>query len=141
MEQDLIKDSRLITLSSKDAELLNGDYKSNCFFHFKNIVEPNPDINFLDVGLIDAQIPVSWFLINDNNNTLAYQYNLQNFTISLTKGNYNANTLASEMKDKFLNTSPNLNVTIVLSQITGLYTFLFINPISQVTFNLMKVKV
>jgi hypothetical protein len=31
MERELIKDSRLITLSSKDAEILNDDYKSNCF--------------------------------------------------------------------------------------------------------------
>lgn len=132
--EELIKDTRLITLSSTDAEILNGDYKSNCFFHFKNIIEPNPDINFLDVGLIDAQVPVSWFLINDSNNTLAYQYNLQDLTITLTKGNYNANSLASEIKDKFFNQNPSLNVTIVLSQVTGLYTFLFINPLSQVTF-------
>lgn len=140
MEQELIRDTRLITLSSKDAEILNDDYKSNCFFHIKNIVEPNPDINFLDVGLIDAQIPVSWFLINDSNNTLAYQYNLQDLTITITKGNYNANTLASELKDKLFNNNPSLNATIVLSQVTGLYTFTFINPLSQVTFKFNESK-
>jgi len=140
MEQELIKDTRLITLSSKDAEILNGDYKSNCFFHIKNIVEPNPDINFLDVGLIDAQIPVSWFLINDQSNKLEYIYNLQTLSITLTNGNYNANTLASEIKEKLFNNNPSLNATIVLSQVTGLYTFTFINPLSQVTFKFNESK-
>lgn len=134
MEQELIKDTRLITLSSKDAEIFNGDYKSNCFFHLKNVVEPNPDINYLDVGLIDAQIPVSWFLINDNTNKLVYEYNNQTLEIEIIKGNYNANTLATEIKDKLFNNIPSLGVVIVLSQVTGLYTFQFQNPLTQITF-------
>lgn len=134
MDNEFIKDSRLITLSSLDAEILNDDYKSNCFFHIKNIVEPNIDIQYLDCGVIDAQIPVSWFLINDNSNKLVYNYNLQTLEIELTKGNYNANTLATEIKNKLFNNNPSLDVTIVLSQITGLYTFLFQSPLTQVEF-------
>lgn len=134
MEDEFIKDSRLITLSSLDAETLNGDYKSNCFFHIQNIVEPNIDINYLDVGIIDAQIPVSWFLINDQTNKLVFNYNLQTYIILITKGNYNANSLGSEIKDRLFNNNPSIEATIVLSQITGLYTFTFQNLISDIEF-------
>ena len=134
MEDEFIKDSRLITLSSLDSEILNGDYKSNCFFHIQNIVEPNIDINYLDVGIIDAQIPVSWFLINDQTNKLVFNYNLQTYIILITKGNYNANSLGSEIKDRLFNNNPSIEATIVLSQITGLYTFTFQNLISDIEF-------
>lgn len=134
MEHELMQDSRLITLSSTDAQLLNGEYKSNCFFHIPNIVEPNMDIQFLNVGLIDAQIPVSWFLINDKSNKLFYNYENTLNEITLTNGNYNSSTLASEISQKFLSNSPSLNATIVLSQITGLFTFTFQNPLTSVEF-------
>ena len=72
---DLVVDSRLISLNSKDATKLNGDYNSNCFFNIPNIVNHEDDIEFIECAVEDAEIPVSWFLINDTNDTLHYRYN------------------------------------------------------------------
>lgn len=129
---DLIVDSRLISLNSKDAQKLNGDYNSSCFFHIPNIVNAEDDIEYIECALEDGEIPVSWFLINDTNNILHYRYNSIDTSITLTKGNYNGSNLITEMENKFNDNG--LTVTIVLSQITGKYTFKFSNPITPITF-------
>jgi len=129
---DLIVDSRLISLNSKDAQKLNGDYNSNLFFHIPNIVSESDDIEYVECAVEDAEIPVAWFLINDTNNVLHYQYNSINTSITLTKGNYNGSNLITEMENKFSDNG--LTCTIVLSQITGKYTFKFSNPITPITF-------
>jgi len=128
---DLIVDSRLISLNSKDAKKLNGDYNSNLFFHIPNIVNAD-DVEYIECAVEDSEIPVSWFLINDTNNVLHYRYNSIDTSITLTKGNYNGSNLITEMQNKFKDNG--LNVTIVLSQITGKYTFKFSNPITPITF-------
>jgi hypothetical protein len=129
----LSKDTRLITLNSNDANKLNGNYNSNVFFNIPDVISEHENINFLECSIVDAQIPFSWFLINDETDTLRYQYNTLTYTINLTQGNYNANTLITELKKGFLDSS-GLVVTIVLSQITGKLTFKFANPITNIEF-------
>tara|TARA_R110000765_G_scaffold292274_1_gene387867 strand:- start:318 stop:1232 length:915 start_codon:yes stop_codon:yes gene_type:complete len=126
------KDTRLITLSSEDAVKLNGSYGSNVFFNIPDIVVDNEYISHLEVALIDAQIPVSWYLINNETNTLNYIYNGSPFSIQLTNGNYNANTLITEMTNRFDDNG--LSVIITLSQITGLLLFKFQNAITPIEF-------
>jgi len=125
-------DSRIICLNSVDAKKLNDDYNSNLFFDIPNIVDENPLISHIEVALEDATIPVSWYLINDTTNTLNYTYNSSNFSIFLTNGNYNGTTMISELTQKFSDNG--LNVTVTLSQVTGLLLFKFLNPISDVIF-------
>jgi hypothetical protein len=127
------KDTRLVTLNSNDAIKSNGSYNSNVFFNIPDIVVDNEGIHHLEVAIIDAQIPFSWFLINNETNTLRYTYNGNTYTITLTNGNYNANTLITQLTEGFLNTS-SLVCTIVLSQITGKLTFKFNNPASNIDF-------
>jgi len=126
-------DSRLITLNSNDGISLNGDYKSNILFDMGNITGEDEDIQYIECCLEDLQLPVSWYLINDTNNILHYVYNNINYTITLTKGNYNGTTIITEMKKLFLQNT--LVADIVLSQISGLLTFKFENPISNIVFN------
>ena len=126
-------DSRLITLNSNDGISLNGDYKSNILFDMGNITGEDEDIQYIECCLEDLQLPVSWYLINDTNNILHYVYNNINYTITLIKGNYNGTTLITEFKKLFLQNT--LVADIVLSQISGLLTFKFENPISNIQFN------
>ena len=128
----LNKYTRLITLSSEDSVKNNGNYNSNVFFNIPDIVVDNEYITHLEVALVDAQIPVSWYLINDQTNTLNYIYNSTNFSIQLTNGNYNANTLITEMTNKFGDNG--LSVIITLSQITGLLLFKFQGAVTPVEF-------
>ena len=134
-------ESRLITLNSEDAQKLNGDYNSNLFFNIPNIVDENPDISHLEVSLDSATIPVSFYLINDETNTLSYVYNSSPFTLTLTNGNYNGSTMITELTNKFDDNG--LTVVITLSQVTGLLLFKFANAISPVEFiyntGLMKI--
>ena len=88
-----------------------------------------------------ATIPVSFYLINDETNTLSYVYNSSPFTLTLTNGNYNGSTMITELTNKFDDNG--LTVVITLSQITGLLLFKFANAISPVDFiyntGLMKI--
>lgn len=129
---DLVIDSRLISLNSKDATKLNGDYNSNCFFNIPNIVNHEDDIEFIECAVEDAEIPVSWFLINDTNDTLHYRYNSIDTSITLTQGNYNGTTLITELQQKFSDNG--LTATIILSTITGKLDFRFSSPITDITF-------
>lgn len=129
---DLVIDSRLISLNSKDATKLNGDYNSNCFFNIPNIVNHEDDIEFIECAVEDAEIPVSWFLINDINDTLHYRYNSIDTSITLTQGNYNGTTLITELQQRFSDNG--LTCTVVLSTITGKLDFRFSSPITDITF-------
>jgi len=123
-------ESRLITLNSADAQKLNGEYNSNLFFNIPNIVDENPDITHLEVSLDSATIPVSWYLINDDTNTLSYIYNSGTHTITLTNGNYNGTQMITELTNKFSDNG--LAVVITLSQITGFLLFKFSSPITPI---------
>lgn len=124
-------ESILITLNSKDAEKRNGDYNSNLYFDMPNVVPRSLDIDYIDCSLEDATIPVSWYLINDTNNTLHYNYNSINDSIVLTNGNYTGSTLITEMSTKFLDKG--ITMTIVLSTVTGKLTFRISSAITEMT--------
>ena len=126
-------ESRLIVLNSENAQKLNGDYNSNLFFNIPNIVDENKDISHLECSLEDATIPVSWYLINDTNNTLHYNYNSINDNIVLTNGNYNGTSIITEIQNRF-SLDKSIRMTVVLSQVTGKLQFQVSNAITQITF-------
>jgi hypothetical protein len=135
---DIYEDSRLISLNSADAVKLNGDYNSNVFWNIPNIIPPDKDIDHITVSVEDFEMPISYYLINDTNDTLHYNYNSVDTFITLTQGNYNGSTLITELKIKFL--EKGLTATIVLSSVTGRLDFRFSAPITNITFlyNLSK---
>lgn len=130
---DIYEDSRLISLNSKDARKLNGDYNSSCFFDIPNIViDPEEDIEYILAQVEDFELPISYYLINDTNDTLHYRYNSIDTSITITQGNYNATTLITELQQKFSDNG--LTATIVLSNVSGKLDFRFSAPITDITF-------
>jgi hypothetical protein len=129
---DIVKDSRLISLDSNFAIKLNGDYNSNLFFHLEESVEESPNIKYIEVALEDMTLPVSWYLINADTNTLNFTYNSQSYTMLLKHGNYNATTLIDEMTTLFNTFS--LTATITFNKTTGKLQFVFSNPLTDITF-------
>ena len=95
-------ESFLINLNSMDATPLNGDYKSNVMFSFRNLIIVNPLVQQTTVSVINAQIPCSFYCVNYSNNSLSYLWNGSNFSLSITPGNYNANGLLLELQTQFL---------------------------------------
>ena len=105
----LIVDRRIVNLSSNHGTKQNGTFNSSVSFAFPNLVKREPDVAYVEVGIINCEIPVSFYTINETNNTLRFQW--RNFStalysadvdILLEKGNYTATTLITEIKNKML---------------------------------------
>ena len=94
-------DSRMIELNSSDAIKLNGTYNSNVIFPFQGILMDEPDIIKVDIELINTQIPISWYVINENNNVLNYTINGVSKTITLPVGNYTGSDIIIELQTLF----------------------------------------
>ena len=95
MSNDYIQeDIRIINLYSQSAtQYLNGTLKSNVNFNFKNILRDQSDIIYSTIGIVNAQIPVSYFTINEYNEILTTGLG----NISITRGNYTASSLRTEL--------------------------------------------
>jgi hypothetical protein len=119
---DTYTDSRLISLNSKDATILNtiSSYNSNAIFQIPALLKEEYDIVQVDIGLINVQIPVSFYSINYTNNKLTYTLGTLK-TIILEDGNYNANNLFTEMIAKFLLNGDVFSIKI--NKINGCLTF------------------
>ena len=114
----LIEDTRLINISSSSAtSLVNGALKSDLVFDFKNILTDEDNITHTTIGITEAQIPSSFYTVNEYNNVLMTSIG----TITITKGNYNSRTLITELTARFLALSSVM--VIAISKITGKFTF------------------
>jgi len=93
------EDIRIINLYSQSATAyLNGTLKSSVNFNFKNILRDEPDIIYSTIGISTAQIPVSYYTINEYNNVLV----TNSGAITITAGNYTASTLRAELYAKLV---------------------------------------
>jgi hypothetical protein len=81
------------------------------------------NITYGEVGLVSAQIPVSFYTVSYAINTLNYQISATNYSITITPGNYNANTFITELQALF--TANGHAFTITLNNNNGVLTFNF----------------
>jgi hypothetical protein len=99
-----ILDKRIIALSSSSGTLLNGSFKSNINFSFPNLYQADPSVAYAEVGVVNAEIPVSFYTINDTNNsivcTLSTGIATTVKTVVLSNGNYIATSFFDELKSK-----------------------------------------
>jgi len=115
------QDNRIITLNSQDGEKFNGTYLSNIHFNFSGLLKDDPNLIRAYVTVLNAQIPVSFYIIDDTNNILNYTDNSVNKTIELTEGNYNGNQMVTALNTGFtVNGSP---VTSFLAPQSGILYF------------------
>lgn len=124
----LIQDCRIINLNSQDAIRLNGDRISNVIFPIKNLIKDDEFILYSTIGIINAQIANSWYLINNSNCFLYINALGNDYTLELTKGNYNSSTLFNELILEFANVGVALLVSI--NKINGILTFTFDTTVS-----------
>lgn len=132
---DVIKDRRLINLSSQDATNIYNEipsFKSSVDFFFKSILKLEDDIVSLEGAVLQAAIPVSFYTINYTNDTLYYDISGLTKIITITRGNYNFTTLANEMIAKFLINGDVF--AIIISEITGILKFTY-TPVMGSTFD------
>lgn len=118
---DILKERRLINLNSEDATFKNnGTFLSNVSFGFSHVLKEERDVIYVEGGVLNAQIPVSFYSINYTNNILYYSLNSTIFSITIPVGNYNFTTFASAMVTRFLANGHTMTVTI--NQTTGVIT-------------------
>ena len=115
-------DQRLITLSSDNAILNNGSFLSDVNFTFVGLLKDDKDIEMIEISVQNAQIPISFYNINVYNNILIITYDSIQYTLTLTRGNYNSTTLINEITTK-LSAQGITDITISISSITGNLTF------------------
>lgn len=91
---DLVIENKLITLNSVYAQKLNGTYNSSVLFNFKGILVEEDDIVSSNICVMNAQIPVSFYIIAEDFDILYYDssFNLIGNT-TIFAGNYNFNAI------------------------------------------------
>lgn len=112
-------DSRLINISSDSAdEIQNGSSLSSCIFYFQGMLKNEEDIVYSQISIMNAQIPMSYYIINEYNNILKYKIGNGSIqTAYFEYGNYNATTFITEFKAKL---GGSFNIT--LNKLNGKYS-------------------
>jgi len=119
---DVYVEQRIVILDSDNAVKNNGDFNSDVVFNFTGILTDEPDIKEVQVSVQNAQIPMSFYNVNVYNNILQITYNSTPYTITLTRGNYNSNTLIVEISSQLAGQLIT-DITITISSITGILKF------------------
>lgn len=121
-------DTKIIAITSQSATVKkNGTFLSNLRYEFGQFLNDEPDIIHRQVQLLNAQIPVSFYVINYTNNQFRLKLGVGSFFLyTIPVGNYTANSLISTIKT-IVNVT---NFNIVISPINGCLTFSFTNTIT-----------
>jgi hypothetical protein len=118
----MIIETRLININSADAIKNNGSFLSNVFFPFPNLIS-SKNVRKASISILNAQLPYSFYIINVYNNVLRMSVNGgSQFSLTLTRGNYNSNTLITEILAQ-LALIAITNITIALNTTTGSMSF------------------
>lgn len=93
-------DNFFINLNSNDATT-NDSTLSSLSFPFHSVVVDSEEIVDVKINIIIAQIPVSFYNINQSNNILNYTVNIISNTMIVTMGNYNESNLIHQLSSQF----------------------------------------
>ena len=97
--------------SSKADVVMNGTKNSNVIFYLENIIKCPPDTHIL-MGMTACQIPVSFYNIHNDNNTLTLLGSINgSTTIALSPQNYNTETLVSAINTQLLTAGNDIQVS------------------------------
>jgi hypothetical protein len=114
--------NKLITVNSKYGIQENGTMKSKLLFNYKNLLSDDENILKSFITVINAQIPCSFYVINALNNKLVISGPAITTTIiNVSYGNYNANTLITELISKLATGGLTMNISI--NKVNGILTF------------------
>ena len=122
------QDNRLITLNSQDGEKVNGTYLSNINFNFSGLLQDDKNLIRTYIKVLNAQFPVSFYIIDDTDNILYYTQGGVSNLITIPIGNYNGNQMVSALNAGF--TTNGSGITTSLNSNNGLLYFLISDGIS-----------
>jgi hypothetical protein len=97
---NLIKESKQLHLSTQSnaGTLKNGDKRSCIEYYVPNFINHDDSIEYIQYSVQSAIIPVSFYTINDNHNSLVVTANSITNTYVFPNGNYNATLFIAQFK-------------------------------------------
>jgi len=111
-------ESKIISLNASDGNTNNSSFLSDIDYNTNNLYKDNDEIINTYIEVSNAQIPVSFYIINYTNNLFRYKINTDPITTyTITTGNYNANQLITILN------SIHPNFTSTFDKNTGKITF------------------
>ena len=132
------QDNRLITLNSQDGEKVNGTYLSNINFNFSGLLQDDKNLIRTYITVLNAQFPVSFYIIDDTDNILYYTQGGASKLITIPIGNYNGNQMVSALNAGF--TTNGSSITTSLNSNNGLLYFLISDSISYTFLSTSTIK-
>ena len=98
---NLIKESKQLHLSTQSnaGTLKNGDKRSCIEYYVPNFIQHDDSIEYIQYSVQSAIIPVSFYTINDNHNSLVVTVSSVTTTYTFPNGNYNATLFIAQFKN------------------------------------------
>jgi hypothetical protein len=120
-------DTKIIAITSQSATIKkNGSFLSELRYEFGQYLTDEPDIIHRQVQLLNAQIPVSFYVINYTNNQFTLKLGAGVFTTyTIPVGNYQANSLITAIKTVIANANFNITISPINGQLTFTYNATF----------------
>jgi len=124
MAENQVAESKIITINSANAERLNGSNLSNIIFNFNDVVKQATETTST-ISLQSVEMPFSIYNVDYNRNNISIRITRANGTttdydLTLTEGNYNANTFRAEVVGRFLSIT-GFNCLMTISPTTGVF--------------------
>lgn len=113
----VIVENKLITLNSLYSIKQNGTLNSSVLFNFKGILVEEDDIVSSNICVMNAQIPVSFYVITATSYITTYAGVTQTGVAVIQPGNYNFNALKVIIDSQFA--TQNIYVEFLLDKATG----------------------
>ena len=134
-----VKDTRFISLNTQHCikkpnsgtgdTLYESSFLSQIDFPFQDVLKDDDNILYSHVSIVNAQIPLSFYLINYTVNVLKYTINNgATKTMTLERGNYNLTQLIDVLVNGFLRAGYAFSITF--NKVTG--KLLFVSPVSTI---------
>ena len=138
IDEHVIIQSRLISLNSRFATTkINGSKHSSLLFDFNAISPKSVDTLYHTIAIQSAEIPSSYYNVNANNNVINISDSVgTTASITLTEGNYDANTFKTEFELKFNAAAFAGNAALDFSEVTGKFSLLSATVGTSLTVNL-----
>lgn len=109
-----LTDSKKIYLSPSGADLKNGDLNSQLKYNLTGLVKKDKYIMFNTIRVIHAELPYSFYIVNEYNNIL--DLSIGRFIIPF--GNYNANSFMKVLETLLPNP-----MSVLFDTVNGKFTF------------------
>ena len=126
----IVEDASIVNLNTQYAVPLNGTYLSNVSWPTNGLILPSTHTDRVEVQVLNIQLPVSFYVVTDSNNSLRYLIGTTAYEIKLALGNYSFQSFYNELVAKFTAISTvftigfDYQVGVLIFSYTSAFTFL-----------------